>query len=133
MLNGQRRLLTSQTTAAAMEMIDRNPQYLDFNGLVLAHPAWHAGIVGIVASRLAEEYNKPTVLLLTPEGKPARGSARSIAGVDIGGSIAACSRSAHRPWRPSRRGRPQPGRGQHRPLPPRAEPPDRTASPRRRA
>ncbi len=90
-LNGQRRLLTSQTTAAAMEMIDRNPQYLDFNGLVLAHPAWHAGIVGIVASRLAEEYNKPTVLLLTPEGKPARGSARSITGVDIGGSIAACS------------------------------------------
>ncbi len=90
-LNGQRRLLTSQTAAAAMEMIDRNPDYLDFNGLVLAHPAWHAGIVGIVASRLAEEYNKPTVLLLTPEGKPARGSARSVIGVDIGGSIAACS------------------------------------------
>ncbi len=89
-LNGQRRLLTSQTAAAAMEMIDRNPDYLDFNGLVLAHPAWHAGIVGIVASRLAEEYNKPTVLLLTPEGKPARGSARSVTGVDIGGSIAAC-------------------------------------------
>ena len=61
---------------------------------MLAHPAWHAGIVGIVASRLAEEYNKPTVLLLTPEGKPARGSARSVTGVDIGGSIAACGRSA---------------------------------------
>jgi single-stranded-DNA-specific exonuclease len=58
---------------------------------VLAHPNWHAGIVGIVASRLVEAYGKPTVLLLTPPGSPARGSARSVTGVDIGGSIAGCS------------------------------------------
>ena len=44
-----------------------------------------------MASRLVEEFGKPTVLLLTPPGEPARGSARSITGVDIGGSIAACS------------------------------------------
>lgn len=90
-LNQQRRLLTSQITAAAMEMIDKQPWLLEFNGLVLAHPAWHAGIVGIVASRLVEEFGKPTVLLLTPPGQPARGSARSVPGVDIGASIAACS------------------------------------------
>jgi single-stranded-DNA-specific exonuclease len=89
-LNQQRRLLTSQITAVALEMLDRNPSLLDFNGLVLAHPAWHAGIVGIVASRLAEQYHKPTVLLLTPPGEPARGSARSVPGVDIGAAIAAC-------------------------------------------
>jgi len=90
-LNQERRVLTSQITAAAMDMIDRDPKLLDYNGLVLAHPNWHAGIVGIVASRLVEEYGKPTVLLLTPPGSPARGSARSITGVDIGGSIAGCS------------------------------------------
>jgi single-stranded-DNA-specific exonuclease len=90
-LNQERRLITTQTVAAAMDMIARSPGLLDFNGLVLTHPAWHAGIVGIVASRLAEEYNRPTVLLLNPEGQPARGSARSVAGVDIGASIAACS------------------------------------------
>ncbi len=90
-LNQERRVLTSQITAAAMDMIDREPKLLDYNGLVLAHPNWHAGIVGIVASRLVEAYGKPTVLLLTPPGNPARGSARSITGVDIGGSIAACS------------------------------------------
>jgi len=90
-LNQQRRLLTSQITAAALEMIERDPQLLDYNGLVLAHPAWHAGIVGIVASRLVEEFNRPTVLLLTPPGEPARGSARSIEGVDIGAAIAGCS------------------------------------------
>jgi single-stranded-DNA-specific exonuclease len=90
-LNQQRRLLTSQITSAALEMIDRNPQLLDYNALVLAHPAWHAGIVGIVASRLVEEFNRPAVLLLNPPGEPARGSARSIDGVDIGASIAGCS------------------------------------------
>ncbi len=72
-------------------MLDRTPNLLDFNALVLTHPAWHAGIVGIVASRLAEEFHKPTVLLLNPPGEIARGSARSIPGVDIGSAIAGCA------------------------------------------
>ncbi len=90
-LNQERRVLTSQITRSAEEMIERNPSLLDFNALVLAHPQWHAGVVGIVASRLVERYSKPAILLLTPPGEPARGSARSVAGVDIGASIAACS------------------------------------------
>ena len=90
-LNQQRRLLTSQITAVALEMLDRNPTFLDFNAIVLTHPAWHAGIVGIVASRIAEEFHKPTVLLLNPPGETARGSARSVPGVDIGAAIAGCA------------------------------------------
>lgn len=91
-LNQERRLLTSQTTRAANEMIERDPSLLGYNALVLAHPNWHAGVVGIVASKLVEQFGKPTVLLLNPSGEPARGSARSIPGVDIGAAIAACSR-----------------------------------------
>jgi single-stranded-DNA-specific exonuclease len=90
-LNQDRRLLTSQTTAAALEMLERTPSLLDFDALVLAHPAWHAGVVGIVASKLVEQFGKPALLLLTPPGQPARGSARSVPGVDIGAAIAACS------------------------------------------
>ncbi len=90
-LNQERRLLTTQITRSALDLIERDPSLLDFNALVLAHPQWHAGVVGIVASRLVEEFGKPAILLLTPPGEPARGSARSIPGVDIGASIAACS------------------------------------------
>ena len=90
-LNQERRALTTQITRSALDLIERDPSLLDHNALVLAHPQWHAGVVGIVASRLVEEFGKPAVLLLTPPGEPARGSARSVPGVDIGASIAACS------------------------------------------
>jgi single-stranded-DNA-specific exonuclease len=90
-LNQERRLLTSQTTRAANEMIERDPSLLNYNALVLAHPNWHAGVVGIVASKLVEQFGKPTVLMLNPPGELARGSARSVPGVDIGAAIAACS------------------------------------------
>ena len=90
-LNNERRLLTSQITQMAFDMLERNPALLDFNAIVLVNPNWHAGIIGIVASRLVEEYHKPTVLLCSPPEEPARGSARSTPGVDIGAAIAACA------------------------------------------
>ncbi len=89
-LNNERRLLTSQITQTAFDMLEREPVLLDFNAIVLANPNWHAGIIGIVAARLVEAYHKPTVLLCSPPDEPARGSARSTAGVDIGGAIAGC-------------------------------------------
>ncbi len=90
-LNNERRLLTSQITQTAFDMLEREPVLLDFNAIVLANPNWHAGIIGIVAARLVEAYHKPTVLLCSAPGEPARGSARSTSGVDIGGSIAGCA------------------------------------------
>jgi single-stranded-DNA-specific exonuclease len=88
-LNNQRRLLNRQIYAAAQEQIARDPSLLDWEALVLAHPAWHAGIVGIVASRLAEFYQRPAVLLTLSDDGTARGSARSAPGYDIGAAIAA--------------------------------------------
>lgn len=89
-LNNERRLLTSQIAQTAFDMLVREPVLLDFNAIVLANPNWHAGIIGIVAARLVEEFHKPTVLLCSPPGEPARGSARSTLGVDIGAAIAGC-------------------------------------------
>jgi single-stranded-DNA-specific exonuclease len=58
--------------------------------LVLAGVDWHPGVVGIAASRLAERYFVPTVLIgLDSEGR-GRGSGRSIPGFDLLGALDAC-------------------------------------------
>ena len=54
--------------------------------LVMAGSSWHEGIIGIVASRIKEKYNKPTVLISLNNGI-GKGSARSIVGFDIGTQI----------------------------------------------
>jgi single-stranded-DNA-specific exonuclease len=82
-LNDQRRLITRQMLAAAQEQIERDPTLLDYQALVLAHPTWHPGAVGPVASRLAELYGRPAVVIATPPGGPGHGSARSVPGCDI--------------------------------------------------
>ncbi|MFZ6030598.1 MAG: single-stranded-DNA-specific exonuclease RecJ [Chloroflexota bacterium] len=88
-LNAQRQLLTAQIFQAAQAQIERDPTLLDAPVLVLADPYWAAGVIGIVASRLVECYDRPVVLLAAPSGELARGSARSIEGVNITAAIAA--------------------------------------------
>ncbi|MBN1563959.1 MAG: single-stranded-DNA-specific exonuclease RecJ [Anaerolineae bacterium] len=88
-LNNQRRLQNRQIYAAAQEQIARDSTLLDWEALVVAHPNWHAGILGIVASHLADRYQRPVVLLTTSPDGTARGSARSAPGYDIGAAIAA--------------------------------------------
>ncbi len=88
-LNAQRKLLCDQVFQAAQAQIERDPSLLEHSALVLSHPSWPAGVIGIVASRLAERYHRPTVLIATPPGELGRGSARSIEGVNITAAIAA--------------------------------------------
>jgi single-stranded-DNA-specific exonuclease len=87
-LNARRRLLTDQVLRGALAQIEKDSSLLEQSALVLAHPEWPAGVIGIVASELAERYNRPTILLAAPPGQPARGSARSIEGVNITAGIA---------------------------------------------
>jgi single-stranded-DNA-specific exonuclease len=88
-LNARRRLLTAQVLSGALAQIEKDPRLLEESALVLAHPEWPAGVIGIVASELSERFNRPTVLLSAPLGQPARGSARSVEGVNITEAIAA--------------------------------------------
>ena len=60
--------------------------------LVLTGNSWHEGIIGIVASRIKEKYNKPTILISTNESS-GKGSARSIYGFDIGTQIIKATQS----------------------------------------
>ena len=90
-LNARRRLLTDQVFDAACGQIEAEPGLLDNPGLILAHPDWPPGVIGIVASRLVERFHRPTLLLATPAGEAARGSARSVAGCNVTAAIAACA------------------------------------------
>lgn len=58
--------------------------------LVVGGEGWHLGVVGIVAARLVERYQMPSIVLAIEDGV-ARGSARSIDDFDLHGALSACS------------------------------------------
>ncbi|MBN1413508.1 MAG: single-stranded-DNA-specific exonuclease RecJ [Bacteroidales bacterium] len=76
------------TEEALKETIAGNDRYK--YSTVLFNPAWHKGVVGIVASRLIESYFRPTIILTESNGF-ATGSARSVPGFDLYQAISNCS------------------------------------------
>ncbi len=73
------------------------------NSLVLYKKEWHQGVLGIVANRLSDRFNRPTILLTDcpPEdnGEPqklVKGSGRSIEGVDMHAAVSACQEMLQR-------------------------------------
>jgi len=81
-LNQRRKFLSNQVYESAIAQIEAAPWLLDYAALVLSHDDWHSGVIGIVAGRLVEEFGVPVVLIATPD-ETGRGSARSVASVDI--------------------------------------------------
>ncbi len=86
-MNNQRQFLTDQVEEAAEAQIKANPALRQGSALVLHHPDWPGGVVGIVANRLVERYQKPTILLTGKD--PIHGSARSVEGINITEAITA--------------------------------------------
>ncbi|MGB9641009.1 MAG: single-stranded-DNA-specific exonuclease RecJ, partial [Anaerolineales bacterium] len=86
--NEQRKRLTEDVFQSALYQLENNRSLLDDAALVLYHPHWHPGVLGIVASRLVERFGKPVILLSGTAEQGARGSARSIEGVHITNAIA---------------------------------------------
>ncbi|MFY0687840.1 MAG: single-stranded-DNA-specific exonuclease RecJ [Cyclobacteriaceae bacterium] len=88
-VNIDRRTFDSQTTDEALEMISNSEKLLSAKSTVVFKEDWHKGVIGIVASRLTENYYRPTIVLTQSNGK-ATGSARSVEGFDIYGAICEC-------------------------------------------
>lgn len=88
--NRDRKELDHQITIEANEIIERHIQKLDGKKpIVIYDRNWHKGIIGIVASRLAELYFKPSVVLTFSNGY-ATGSSRSVRGFDVYSAIKSC-------------------------------------------
>jgi single-stranded-DNA-specific exonuclease len=84
--NRERREIEARTLAAAIAAVEATPQspVLAF----AAAPDWHPGVIGIVAARLKERYQRPACVVAVADGI-GRGSGRSIAGVALGPAVVA--------------------------------------------
>lgn len=88
--NEERRRVEREIADQATEMV--LARRLDADGsrvIVLAAEGWHAGVIGIVASRLVERFSRPTVLI-SLDGEIGQGSGRSVEGFHLAEALASC-------------------------------------------
>ncbi len=92
-LNQSRDKLERRIYLAAKKQAEQQFDPVADPALVLAGTDWHAGVIGIVAGRLAEKYHRPVILIsLDPKGdKPGVGSCRSPSGLHLHTALSACA------------------------------------------
>lgn len=83
-LNTERRDIEASVRAAALEQAEERG--LDAPLVWAAGEGWHPGVVGIVASRLKELTNRPSIVIGL-DGDTGKGSGRSVSGVDLGAAV----------------------------------------------
>ncbi len=86
-LNGERRLVEKETLEAAEKQVLEAQTIEGERAIVIAGAeGWHAGVVGLVAARLRERFDRPAFAIAFT-GETGTGSGRSIAGVDLGRAV----------------------------------------------
>ncbi len=78
--------IVKEAETAALALLESG----DHKILTIAADNWHHGVIGIVASRLVEKFNRPVALVALEDGE-GRGSARSVPGLDVTAALAECS------------------------------------------
>lgn len=89
-LNRRRQEIEAGILEEALAQIAAPPGMHQDRFLVLASPTWHPGVIGVVASKIAERFARPAILVSTGSD-PGRGSARSIPQVNIYDDLVLCS------------------------------------------
>src|SRR5438132_1456578 len=84
--NSERREIEAQTLAAAIEIVEAAPQSPAL--VFVAAEGWHPGVIGIVAARLKERYERPACVVALADGI-GKGSGRSVPGVALGPAVIA--------------------------------------------
>ena len=88
--NEARKDLDRKMTEQATEQVSAMKGLEERRGIVIYNEEWHKGIIGIVASRVTEQYYRPAVVL-TRSGDMATGSARSVTGFDVYKAVQSCA------------------------------------------
>ncbi len=90
-LNRDRQAVEDKILRSAIRQVEEWPEERRAHrGYVLWSDEWHEGVIGIVASRLVERFNRP-VVLVAGSGGAWKGSGRSVSAFDLHGALAACS------------------------------------------
>jgi single-stranded-DNA-specific exonuclease len=90
-LNRERQGVEERILRDAIDQIESWPEARRRRrGYVVAGENWHEGVIGIVASRLVERYNRPVVMIAGTDGKW-KGSGRSVPAFDLHGALGACA------------------------------------------
>ncbi len=88
-LNGERQGVEADVLADAITQAEaKGGRNLD-SPLIVAGEGWHPGVIGIVAGRLKERFDRPAIVIAWEEGGIGKGSGRSLPGVDLGQAISA--------------------------------------------
>jgi single-stranded-DNA-specific exonuclease len=88
--NSRRQEIERSIVGQAHRMVDDWGGIGQRGAIVVAHPEWHAGVIGIVAGRLAETYHRPAVVVALAEPM-SQGSARSVPGFNLIEALRACA------------------------------------------
>ncbi len=92
-LNAERREVERLIVEEAIAQVEAEPDEIRRAGVVVASgDGWHEGVVGIVASRLVERFERPAIVLAR-QGATAKGSGRSLPGVDLHALVGAAAGS----------------------------------------
>jgi single-stranded-DNA-specific exonuclease len=89
-LNDNRKTVERRIFKQAKELVAEHPEWESHKTLVLAHHDWHPGVIGIVASRVTEEFGKPTIIIALRDDGTGSGSGRSWAGFDLYAGLESC-------------------------------------------
>lgn len=90
-LNKNRQTVERRIFKQAKELVEEHPEWQSHPALVLAHADWHPGVIGIVASRVAEHFHRPAILIaLDDRPGGSSGSGRSLHGFDLHAALTEC-------------------------------------------
>ena len=90
-LNKDRQTVERKILKQAKELVEEHAEWTEQRALVLCHAEWHPGVIGIVATRVAEHFQRPTIMIaLGGVNGFAQGSGRSFAGFNLHAGLEAC-------------------------------------------
>lgn len=86
--NDERKQIGQEIAAAALEEIEASFDATETFAIVAGQEGWHPGIVGIVASRVAKRFHRPTVIIGIDQNGKGKGSCRGVSGFDLVAGLA---------------------------------------------